>query len=432
MLDIKLLRKDINGVAKQLANRGYTLDSAMFSVLESERQAIQIYIEELQARRKSLSKQIGIIKMISEENISTMMTEVCKISNDIKTSTIQFNNVQKRLTDWMLEMPNIAHSTVPVGDDKSKNVEIRRWTAPIQNKFNFFIKDHVDIGIPLGLDFETGAKLSGTRFTMLRGPIARLHRALAQFMLDVHTQQHGYSEIYTPYIVNSDILYGSGQLPKFKDDMFRVEKGGGENTITQYLISTSEIPLTNTVRNSIVDVSELPIKMTAHSPCFRSEAGSYGHESRGIIRQHQFDKIEIVQITTPESSYTALNEMVNHAETILQKLGLSYRVITLCTQEIGFSSAKTFDLEVWFPSKNIYREISSCSNTEGFQARRMQARFRNTHGKLGFVHMLNASGLAVGRTLAAVLENYQNIDGSVTIPEALLSYMGGIEKINPR
>ncbi|MDU0810147.1 MAG: serine--tRNA ligase [Burkholderia sp.] len=432
MLDIQLLRKDINGVAARLADRGYMLDVTMFSTLEAERRAIQINREKLQAQRNNLSKKIGVIKTMSGKDTSSMMADVCKINNDMKASAIQLNNIQNRLTDMMLEMPNLAHSTVPVGNDESRNIEERRWTFPELHKFDFFIKDHVDIGIPLGLDFETGAKLSGARFTMLRGQIAHLHRALTQFMLDMHTQQHGYIEIYTPYIVNSDILYGAGQLPKFKDDMFRVEKGGGKNSITQYLISTSEIPLINTVRNSIIDISELPIKLTAHSPCFRSEAGSYGQDSRGIIRQHQFDKIEIIQVTTPDSSYLALNEMVSHAETILQKLGLSYRVITLCTKEMGFSASKTFDLEVWLPARKTYREISSCSNTEEFQARRIQARFRNIYGELKLVHTLNGSGLAVGRTLAAVLENYQNIDGSVTVPEALRPYMGGMEKINAR
>jgi seryl-tRNA synthetase len=291
------------------------------------------------------------------------------------------------------------------------------------------VKDHVDVGTPLGLDFETGAKLSGARFTLLRGQIARLHRALAQFMIDTHTQQHGYTEVYTPYIVNPEILYGTGQLPKFADDMFRVEKGGDENTVTQYLISTSEISLTNTVRESIVEADALPIKLTAHSPCFRSEAGSYGRDTRGLIRQHQFDKVEMVQIVAPEASYDALEQMVGHAEAILQKLELPYRVITLCTGDMGFSAAKTYDLEVWVPAQNTYREISSCSNTESFQARRMQARYRNAQGKPELVHTLNGSGLAVGRTLVAVLENFQNADGSVTVPTALRPYLGGVERL---
>jgi seryl-tRNA synthetase len=347
----------------------------------------------------------------------------------MKASAAELDDVQARVSKLMLEMPNLPHESVPLGDDESGNVEVRRWGTPRQ--FDFDVKDHVDVGTPLGLDFETGAKLAGARFTMLRGAMARLHRALAQFMLDTHTQQHGYTEIYTPYIVNPEILYGTGQLPKFADDMFRVEKGGGENVITQYLISTSEISLTNTVRESIVDGEALPVKLTAHSPCFRSEAGSYGRDTRGMIRQHQFDKVEMVQIVAPDTSYGALEQMVTHAEAILQKLELPYRVITLCTGDMGFSAAKTYDLEVWLPAQNTYREISSCSNTEAFQARRMQARFRNAQGKPELVHTLNGSGLAVGRTLVAVLENFQNADGSVTVPTALRPYLGGVERIGP-
>jgi seryl-tRNA synthetase len=324
-------------------------------------------------------------------------------------------------------MPNLPHESVPAGKSEADNVEVRRWGAPRQ--FDFEVKDHVDVCTPLGLDFETGAKLSGARFTMLRGQIARLHRALAQFMIDTHTLQHGYTEIYTPYIVNPEILYGTSQLPKFADDMFRVEKGGGENTVTQYLISTSEISLTNTVRESIVEADTLPIRLTAHSPCFRSEAGTYGRDTRGMIRQHQFDKVEMVQIVAPETSYDVLEQMVGHAEAILQKLELPYRVITLCTGDMGFSATKTYDLEVWLPAQNTYREISSCSNTETFQARRMQARYRNAQGKPELVHTLNGSGLAVGRTLVAVLENFQNADGSVTVPEALRPYMGGVARL---
>ena len=345
----------------------------------------------------------------------------------MKSSAARLDEIQGAMQALLLEMPNLAHESVPVGKDEAGNVEARRWGTP--RSFDFEVRDHVDVGTPLGLDFETGAKLSGARFTMLRGPIARLHRALAQFMIDTHTLQHGYTETYSPYIVNPEILYGTGQLPKFADDMFRVEKGGEENTVTQYLISTSEITLTNTVRDSIVDAATLPIKLTAHSPCFRSEAGSYGRDTRGMIRQHQFDKVEMVQIAAPDASYAALDEMVGHAEAILQKLELPYRVITLCTGDMGFSAAKTFDLEVWLPAQNTYREISSCSNTESFQARRMQARFRNAQGKPELVHTLNGSGLAVGRTLVAVLENYQNADGSVTVPVVLRPYLGGLEKI---
>ena len=428
MLDIQLLRKDLDGVAERLAARGYTLDAAAFSALEAERRAIQTRTEDLQSRRNSLSKQIGAMKGRGEDT-TAVMAEVGGIGDEMKASAAQLEDVQSRLSKLMLDMPNLPHESVPAGRDEKDNVEVRRWGTPRQ--FDFEVKDHVDVGTPLGLDFETGAKLSGARFTMLRGQIARLHRALAQFMLDTHTQQHGYTEIYSPYIVNPDILYGTGQLPKFADDMFRVEKGGGENVVTQYLISTSEISLTNTVRESIVDGAALPIKLTAHSPCFRSEAGSYGRDTRGMIRQHQFDKVEMVQIVAPETSYEALEHMVGHAEAILQKLELPYRVITLCTGDMGFSAAKTYDLEVWLPAQTTYREISSCSNTEAFQARRMQARYRNAQGKPELVHTLNGSGLAVGRTLVAVLENFQNADGSVTVPATLRPYLGGVERLEP-
>jgi seryl-tRNA synthetase len=426
MLDIQLLRKDLDGVAKRLADRGYALDVAAFSALEAERRAIQTRTEELQARRNSLSKQIGAMKGRGEDT-SAVMAEVSGLGDEMKASAAQLDVIQTRLSDLLLGVPNLPHESVPVGNDETGNVEVRRWGAPRQ--FDFEVKDHVDVGTPLGLDFETGAKLAGARFTMLRGQIARLHRALAQFMIDTHTQQHGYTEIYTPYIVNPEILYGTGQLPKFADDMFRVEKGGGESTVTQYLISTSEISLTNTVRESIVDANALPIRLTAHSPCFRSEAGAYGRDTRGLIRQHQFDKVEMVQIVEPQTSYDALEQMVVHAETILQKLELPYRVITLCTGDMGFSATKTYDLEVWLPAQNTFREISSCSNTEAFQARRMQARFRNAQGKPELVHTLNGSGLAVGRTLVAVLENFQNADGSVTVPAALRPYLGGLERL---
>ncbi|WP_322015476.1 serine--tRNA ligase [Paraburkholderia sp. J12] len=427
MLDIQLLRKDLEGVAKRLADRGYTLDVAAFSALEAERRAIQTRTEELQARRNSLSKQIGAMKGRGEDT-SAVMAEVGGIGDEMKASAAKLEAIQSSLSDLLLGVPNLPHESAPVGKDENDNVEARRWGTPRQ--FEFEVKDHVDVGVPLGLDFETGAKLSGARFTMLRGQIARLHRALAQFMIDTHTQQHGYTETYTPYIVNPEILYGTGQLPKFADDMFRVEKGGADNTVTQYLISTSEISLTNTVRDSIVEASALPIKLTAHSPCFRSEAGSYGRDTRGMIRQHQFDKVEMVQIVAPETSYDALEQMVVHAETILQKLGLPYRVVTLCTGDMGFSATKTYDLEVWLPAQNTYREISSCSNTEAFQARRMQARYRNAQGKPELVHTLNGSGLAVGRALVAVLENYQEADGSVTVPEVLRPYMGGVARLS--
>ena len=426
MLDIQLLRKDLDGVAKRLADRGYTLDVAAFTALEAERRDTQTRTEEMQARRNTLSKQIGGMKGRGEDT-SALMAEVGGIGDEMKASAAKLDDIQKRLSDLLLGVPNLAHESVPMGQDETGNVEVRRWGTPRQ--FDFEVKDHVDVGTPLGLDFETGAKLSGARFTLLRGQIARLHRALAQFMIDTHTLHHGYTEVYTPYIVNPEILYGTGQLPKFADDMFRVEKGGDENTVTQYLISTSEISLTNTVRDSIVEADTLPIKLTAHSPCFRSEAGSYGRDTRGLIRQHQFDKVEMVQIVTPDASYDALEQMVGHAEAILQKLELPYRVITLCTGDMGFSAAKTYDLEVWVPAQNTYREISSCSNTESFQARRMQARFRNAQGKPELVHTLNGSGLAVGRTLVAVLENFQNADGSVTVPVALRPYLGGVERL---
>ena len=428
MLDIQLLRKDLDGVAKRLAARGYTLDAAAFAALEAERRAIQTRTEELQSRRNSLSKQIGAMKGRGEDT-TAVMAEVSGIGDEMKASAAQLDDVQARLSKLLLEMPNLPHESVPEGRDEADNVEVRRWGSPRQ--FDFEVKDHVDVGTPLGLDFETGAKLSGARFTMLRGGMAKLHRALAQFMLDTHTQLHGYTEVYSPYIVNPEILYGTGQLPKFADDMFRVEKGGGENVVTQYLISTSEISLTNTVRESILEPAALPVKLTAHSPCFRSEAGSYGRDTRGMIRQHQFDKVEMVQVVAPETSYDALEQMVGHAEAILQKLELPYRVITLCTGDMGFSAAKTYDLEVWLPAQNTYREISSCSNTEAFQARRMQARYRNAQGKPELVHTLNGSGLAVGRTLVAVLENFQNADGSVTVPAVLRPYLGGMERLEP-
>jgi seryl-tRNA synthetase len=428
MLDIQLLRKDLDGVAKRLAARGYTLDVAAFSALEAERRAIQTRTEELQSRRNTLSKQIGAMKGKGEDT-TALMAEVGGIGDEMKASAAQLDDVQARISKLMLEMPNLPHESVPAGDDESGNVEVRRWGTPRQ--FDFEVKDHVDVGTALGLDFETGAKLSGARFTMLRGAMARLHRALAQFMLDTHTQQHGYTEVYSPYIVNPEILVGTGQLPKFADDMFRVEKGGGDKVVTQYLISTSEITLTNTVRDSIVEGAALPIKLTAHSPCFRSEAGAYGRDTRGMIRQHQFDKVEMVQVVAPETSYDALEQMVGHAEAILQKLELPYRVVSLCTGDMGFSAAKTYDLEVWLPAQNTYREISSCSNTESFQARRMQARYRNAQGKPELVHTLNGSGLAVGRTLVAVLENFQNADGSVTVPAALRPYLGGVERLEP-
>ncbi len=427
MIDLQLLRNDIAAVAARLADRGYTLDVEAFQSLENERKALQVRMQELQATRNATSKRIGQAKSKGED-VAPIMAEVASLGDELKAAETAFEQVQEKMNALLLTIPNVPHASVPTGRDESANVEVRRWGTP--KTFDFEVKDHVDVGTPLGLDAETGAKLSGARFTVLRNQIARMHRALAQFMLDTHTGQHGYTEMYTPYIVNADVLYGTGQLPKFAEDMFRVERGI-TNDQTQYLISTSEISLTNTVRDSILKTEELPIKMTAHSPCFRSEAGSYGRDTRGFIRQHQFDKVEMVQIAHPEKSFDALEEMVGHAEAILQKLGLPYRVVALCTGDMGFSAAKTYDLEVWLPAQNTYREISSCSNCEGFQSRRMQTRFKNEAGKNELVHTLNGSGLAVGRTLVAVLENYQNADGSVTVPEALRPYMGNIEKLVP-
>lgn len=426
MLDIQLLRKDLDAVVARLASRGFAFPKDQFVALEAERKHIQTRTEELQAKRNSLSKQIGMAKSKGED-VAPIMTEVGGIGDELKASASRLEEVQAAMNALLQSIPNLPHESVPVGKDETQNVEVRQWGTP---KTFEFVRDHVDIGAALGLDFETGAKLSGSRFTVLRGPIARLHRALAQFMLDTQTQEHGYTECYTPYIVNADSLRGTGQLPKFADDLFAAKKGGhtvdgeGEGE-PLYLIPTAEVPLTNFVRDEIVANDALPIKLTAHSPCFRSEAGSYGKDTRGMIRQHQFDKVEMVQIVEPSQSYAALEAMVGHAEAILQKLELPYRVVSLCTGDMGFGAAKTYDLEVWLPAQHTYREISSVSNCEAFQARRMQARFRNTEGKTEFLHTLNGSGLAVGRTLVAVLENYQQADGSVLVPTVLQPYMGG-------
>ncbi len=428
MLDIQLLRNQIDAVAARLAARGLQLDTAAFVALEDERKELQTRTQELQARRNALSKQIGALKGKGED-ASGVMAEVGTLGEELKACEHALPPLLERLNAFAAALPNLPHESVPVGEDESANVEVRRWGTPAS--FDFEVRDHVDLGTPLGLDFETGAKLSGARFAFMRGPVARLHRALAQFMLDVQTGEHGYTECYTPYIVNRDALMGTGQLPKFREDMFWVLRGGDDESPEQYLISTSEISLTNSVREDILALEALPIKLTAHSPCFRSEAGSAGRDTRGMIRQHQFDKVEMVQIVHPDKSYEALEEMVGHAEAILQKLELPYRVITLCTGDMGFSAAKTYDLEVWLPAQNTYREISSCSNCEAFQARRMQARFKNAQGKNELVHTLNGSGLAVGRTLVAVLENYQQADGSIVVPKALVPYMGGIEVLEP-
>jgi seryl-tRNA synthetase len=426
MLDIQLLRTQLEHVAARLATRGLQLDTAAFQALEDERKQLQTRTQELQARRNALSKQIGMLKGKGED-ASAVMAEVAQLGDELKACEQALPTLLERMNAFLATLPNLPQDDVPMGADETGNVEVRRWGSP--RSYDFEVRDHVDLGAPLGLDFETGAKLSGSRFAFLRGPVARLHRALAQFMLDTHTLEHGYTECYTPYIVNGSALYGTGQLPKFKEDLFWVLRGGDEEGLEQYLIPTAEITLTNSVREDVLALDALPIRMTAHSPCFRSEAGSGGRDVRGMIRQHQFDKVEMVQIVEPSTSREALEQMVGHAEAILQKLELPYRVITLCTGDMGFSAAKTYDLEVWLPAQNTYREISSCSNCESFQARRMQARFKNAQGKNELVHTLNGSGLAVGRTLVAVLENHQQADGSIVIPKALVPYMGGVERI---
>jgi seryl-tRNA synthetase len=427
MLDINLLRRDLDGVIAKLQSRKTPqefLDRDHYAALEAERKRIQTRTEELQAQRNQLSKQIGQLKAKGQD-VAAVMAQVGGLGDELTSSAARNDALQKEIEALLMGVPNLPHESVPVGADEKANLEVRRWGTPAS--YSFPVKDHVDLGAPLGLDFDTGAKLSGSRFTFLRGPAARLHRALAQFMLDVQTQEHGYTECYTPYIVNKEILEGTGQLPKFKEDMFWVSRGGDEGAEPQYLISTSEISLTNSVRGQILDAATLPIKLTAHSPCFRSEAGSAGKDTRGMIRQHQFDKVEMVQITQPEKSYDTLEQMVGHAEAILQKLELPYRVVLLCTGDMGFGSTKTYDLEVWLPAQNTYREISSCSNCEAFQARRMQARYRNAQGKTELVHTLNGSGLAVGRAMVAVLENHQQADGSIKVPAALRPYLGGLD-----
>ncbi len=429
MLDISLLRRDLAQVVARLQTRKNPqpfFDVELYAALEAERKAVQMRTETLQAQRNATSKQIGQRKGKGEDT-ADLMNQVSQIADELQSGAQRLQAIQAQLDDMLMGLPNLPHDSVPLGSDESANVELKRWGTP--REFGFTPKDHVDLGAPLGLDFDTGARLSGARFSFLRGPVARLHRALAQFMLDVQTTEHGYTECYTPYIVNREVLEGTGQLPKFKDDMFWVLRGGDETQPEQYLISTSEISLTNSVRGQILEYSALPIKLTAHSPCFRSEAGSAGRDTRGMIRQHQFDKVEMVQIVQPEHSYAALEEMLGHAEAILQKLALPYRVVTLCAGDLGFGSTKTYDLEVWLPGQTAYREISSVSNCEAFQARRMQARYRNAQGKTELVHTLNGSGLAVGRALVAVLENHQRADGSIEVPAALRSYMGGAEEL---
>ena len=455
MLDITLLRKDLPGVITRLETRKTPqafLQVDAFTALEAERKALQTRTEELQSQRNTLSKQIGQRKS-KGESTDDIMAAVNGLKDELDASATRLDALQSELNTLLQAVPNLPHASVPVGADESGNVVVRTWGTP--RAMDFAPKDHVDIGTPLGLDFEMGTKLSGSRFTVMKGPVARLHRALSQFMLDVQTQEHGYTECYVPYIVNAQSLEGTGQLPKFEEDLFKVPRGfkrsspegrqaiaqgkanmamfgaeeEGEAPINFYLIPTSEVPLTNFVRDEILAESDLPMKLTAHTPCFRSEAGSAGRDTRGLIRQHQFDKVEMVQIVHPEKSYEALEEMTGHAEAILQKLGLPYRVMSLCTGDMGFGASKTYDLEVWIPAQATFREISSISNCEAFQARRLQARFKNAQGKNELVHTLNGSGLAVGRTLVAVLENYQQADGSVEVPEVLRPYLGGLERL---
>ena len=441
MLDINLLRKDLSSAIARLETRKRPqafLNVEAFQALEAERKTCQMRTEELQNQRNNLSKQIGQLKAKGED-ASAVMAQVSASKTELESMATRLDQIQTELQSLLLAVPNLPHESVPEGAGEAGNVEVRKWTPAqglggVPAAFAFAAKDHVDVGEPLGLDFEAGTKLTGSRFTVMKGPLARMHRALSQFMLDLQTQQHGYTECYVPYIVNADSLRGTGQLPKFEEDLFAAKKGGQEGEAENaalYLIPTSEVPLTNLVRDEIVAEADLPMRLTAHTPCFRSEAGSYGRDTRGMIRQHQFDKVEMVQIVHPDKSYEALEEMTGHAEAVLQALGLPYRVMLLCTGDMGFGSSKTYDLEVWLPAQNTYREISSVSNCEAFQSRRMQARFKNAQGKNEFVHTLNGSGLAVGRTLVAVLENYQREDGSVTVPAALQPYMGGLTVLTP-
>lgn len=423
MLDPKYFRNEPDAVAEQLKRRGYVLDTQKLEELETRRKAIQVKTESLQAERNSRSKAIGKAKAAGDD-IQPLLDEVAGFGAQLDAARHELDEVQGELDALLMTVPNIPHESVPAGSNETDNVEIRRWGEP--PVFDFEVKDHVDLGEALcGMELDAAVKLSGSRFAVLRGPLARLQRALTQFMLDTHTGEHGYQECYVPYLVNADSLRGTGQLPKFEEDLFATR---GDDPF--YLIPTAEVPVTNLVRDVIVEAEKMPLRMTAHTPCFRSEAGSYGKDTRGLIRQHQFEKVEMVQIVRPQDSYTALEELTGHAETILQKLGLPYRVVNLCTGDIGFSAAKTYDLEVWLPGQQAYREISSCSNFEAFQARRMKARWRNPDtGKPELVHTVNGSGLAVGRTLVAVLENYQQADGSVVVPEVLQSYMGGVQRI---
>ncbi len=422
MLDLQLLRNDLENVVQRLAARGFALDMRSFQELEQERKAVQIRTQELQAKRNQTSKQIGVAKSKGED-VSAIMAEVASLGDELKAAEEKLAYIQNQLDDVLMTIPNLPHESVPAGKTEADNVEVRRVGTP--RHFDFAVKDHVDVGEGLKLlDFETAVKISGARFSVMKGALARLHRALAQFMLDTHTQEHGYTEVYVPYLVNADSMRGTGQFPKFQDDQFHV---CADNL---YLIPTAEVPVTNIVRDEIVALEDLPVKFVSHTPCFRREAGTYGKDTRGMIRQHQFDKVELVQIVHPSASYAALETLLGHAETILKKLELPYRVVNLCMGDMGFSAAKTYDIEVWLPAQNTYREISSCSNFEAFQARRMQARYRNEKNKPELVHTLNGSALAVGRTLVAILENYQNADGSVTIPAVLRPYMGNAEKLS--
>ena len=424
MLDIQLLRNNIDEVSERLAGRGYSLDVDAFQKLEAERKTLQTRTQDLQASRNSLSKQIGMLKGKGED-ASPVMAQVATLKEELEANEARLGELLKEFDAFVATIPNLPQASVPVGRSEADNVEVSRWGTP--RSFDFPVKDHVDLGEGLGqLDFATAAKIAGARFSLLKGPLARLHRALAQFMLDVHTEEHGYTEVYAPYLVNAASMTGTGQLPKFEADLFKILRPDAEPL---YLIPTAEVPVTNIVRDEILAQEALPLKFVCHTPCFRSEAGSYGKDTRGMIRQHQFDKVELVQIVAAEQSNAAHEELTGHAEKILEKLELPYRRVALCTGDMGFSSAKTYDLEVWLPAQNTYREISSCSNFEAFQARRMQARCRNDKNKTELVHTLNGSGLAVGRTLVAILENYQNADGSISIPAVLRPYLGGLEKI---
>ncbi len=427
MLDIQLLRTNIDGVAERLATRGYTLDRQAFQRLESERRKLQTRTQELQANRNSLSKQVGVLKGRGEE-AGPVMAQVAALKDELEGNEVRLGELLDELDAFLAVLPNLPQDSVPVGRSDVDNLEIKRCGVP--RSVDFTVKDHVDLGEALGqLDFATAAKIAGTRFSLMKGPLARLHRVLAQFMLDTHTTQHGYTEVYAPYLVNAASLAGTGQLPKFEEDLFKVLRADAEPL---YLIPTAEVPVTNIVRNEILTAEQLPLKLVCHTPCFRSEAGSYGRDTRGMIRQHQFDKVELVQIVAATDSLAAHEELTGHAERILEMLDLPYQRVTLCTGDMGFSSAKTYDLEVWLPAQKAYREISSCSNFEAFQARRMQARWRNERNRTELVHTLNGSGLAVGRTLVAVMENYQNADGSIGIPAVLRPYLGGLDRISTR